>query len=52
MMPGGIPDYVEQSNRNLSDEELLLSEISKEYIDKLELKFITRAKIRQFKTKT
>jgi hypothetical protein len=36
-------------NNNKSAEEVVLEKLAKEYLDKLELKFITRAKIRQFK---
>ena len=36
-------------NKKLSDDEKKLADLAKEYIQKLDLKFITRAKIRQFK---
>lgn len=47
---GLIPPAVASSvNRTLTDEEVKLTEAAKEYINKLDLKFITRGKIRQFK---
>lgn len=46
LLPSTISDSV---NRKLSDDELTLIDAAKQYIDKLDLKFITRGKIRQFK---
>lgn len=46
MIPTSITAAV---NKKLSDEELKLAAAAKEYINKLDLKFITRGKIRQFK---
>jgi hypothetical protein len=40
-------DVVVEGTR--TDEEATLATLAKEYIDKLDLKFITRAKVRQFK---
>jgi len=47
IMPNEIA--LENEQFGSSEEELKLISLSKEYIDKLELKFITRSKIRQFK---
>jgi len=47
VMPSEIA--LENEQFGSSEEELKLISLSKEYIDKLELKFITRSKIRQFK---
>ena len=45
-----MPDTVKLESRiGVSDEEKKLKELAINYIEKLELKFITRAKIRQFK---
>ncbi len=46
MIPAGLTASV---NRKLTAEELQLAEAAKQYINKLDLKFITRGKIRQFK---
>ncbi len=46
IMPG---DIVGEVNKAPSTEELRLKELARNYLDKLELKFITRAKVRQFK---
>ena len=47
---GLIPPAVASSvNRTLTEVEVKLTEASKEYINKLDLKFITRGKIRQLK---
>lgn len=43
-----IPDDLEEA-KSLTDDEIKLKELAMEYIDKLDLKFITRAKIREFK---
>ena len=40
-------DVISEGHR--TEEEATLAQVSKDYIDKLELKFITRAKVRQFK---
>jgi hypothetical protein len=40
-------DVVNEGER--TEQEIKLAELASEYIDKLELKFITRAKVRQFK---
>ena len=49
-VPDTIPAHVmESANKKLTTEEQQLADLAKEYIDKLDLKFITRAKIRQFK---
>lgn len=47
-LPGMRPPPIDLSVK-LTDEEKQLASIAKEYILKLDLKFITRAKIRQFK---
>ena len=47
--PGQIPAEAKEAFAKLTDEQEKLVEMSKEYIDKLDLKFITRAKIRAFK---
>jgi len=45
-----MPDEImNETQMGTSDEEIELKHLATEYIDKLELKFITRAKIRQFK---
>jgi|688.fasta_scaffold332156_2 hypothetical protein len=49
VLPNGIAVEAAEHNRALTEEETVLSELAKDYIDKLELKFITRAKIRTFK---
>lgn len=47
---GDMPSDIEGvADNKLTEEEQELADLSKEYIDKLDLKFITRAKIRQFK---
>ena len=49
-VPDTIPSHVmETANKKLTTEEQQLADLAKEYIEKLDLKFITRAKIRQFK---
>jgi hypothetical protein len=49
-VPGGlIPADAGVEDNALSPEEQELADLSKTYVDKLDLKFITRAKIRQFK---
>jgi len=45
----GIPSDVKEEDRDLNENEQKLAELAEEYIAKLDLKFITRAKIRQFK---
>jgi len=47
IMPSEIA--LENKNFGASKEEVILIELAKDYITKLELKFITRAKVRQFK---
>lgn len=46
---GNLPSFVIDHDRKLSDEEQELVLNATSYVDKLELKFATRAKIRQFK---
>lgn len=45
----GVPDNIDFSNGGLSEEEQTLVDLAEEYIKKLDLKFVTRAKIRSFK---
>lgn len=46
MVPGNMTETL---SKKLSDEEVKLAEAAKEYIHKLDLKFITRGRVRQFK---
>lgn len=48
-MMGTIPEEFKIATRPLNDDEKELLSLAKDYIHKLELKFTTRAKIRQFK---
>lgn len=45
----GLPTNLNFKNDGLTEEEETLVSLAREYIDKLDLKFITRAKIRAFK---
>lgn len=45
----GIPSDVVQADTDLNENEQVLADLAKEYMIKLDLKFATRAKIRQFK---
>ena len=44
-----MPTEIKAEMDNITEEEMKLKKLAKEYIDKLDLKFITRAKVRQFK---
>ena len=44
-----IPQEVLNEHKSITSEEIALKKLATNFIDKLELKFITRAKIRQFK---
>lgn len=48
-LDGDMPADVKAEMTPKTEEEIALEKIAKEYLEKLDLKFITRAKIRQFK---
>lgn len=48
-LDGDMPDDVKEEMPEKTEEEIVLEKLAKEYLQKLDLKFITRAKIRQFK---
>lgn len=47
-VPADVREEIKRSGTK-TDEEIALEKLAKEYLEKLDLKFITRAKIRQFK---
>ena len=46
---GNLPEEALAANRKLTEEEKTLAAMARNYVDKLDLKFATRAKIRAFK---
>lgn len=48
-LDGEMPDDVKSEMPTKTEEEEKLEALAKEYIQKLDLKFVTRAKVRQFK---
>lgn len=49
IMGDAMPADVKEEMKPKTEEEIALEKLAKEYLDKLDLKFITRAKIRVFK---